>query len=482
MPASRSSGNTGRAIDNSGCLIPFGGIFAVGGAAIFVSRWVKGPTGSPDAGLQLMMALIVGAVGVLLVVWGVAGRRVAQRAAALRIRNPDQPWLWRTDWVAGAVEVESKSQSLTYVLMGILCVLVSAPALLNFNRELFERHNRGILAALLFPLVGLYLIGHALLGRVRTRKFRAIFRMAQNPGVAGGRLRGRIESAFPLPPGEPVDLTLSCVRSSAPSGDRDRGEEVLWQDKVSAAATLGPLGGVVPVDFAIPFDVRETDPGDSAGEILWRLTAARELVGVDFNLSFQVPVFKTSASDPSITAQKMEDDAQAHVTAIQPTDSKIRAGAAPSGGMQFYLGPARNKRVATALLVFGLIFAASGLLFVFLIHGAIGWIIGAIPLVLGVGVGALLFALSLSLWLSTTTLTVAKGELRINSAFLGVARTRIVRSADIQRFELYAGMRSSNQVWYDLRLYLTNGRKVTAASGMEKREAQWLLAEVKRSL
>ena len=145
-------------------------------------------------------------------------------------------------------------------------------------------------------------------------------------------------------------------------------------------------------------------------------------------------------------------------------------------------GRRETRACATGLLLFGLIFAASGLLFVFLIHGAFGWIIGAIPLVFGVGVGALLLGLSLSLWLFTTTLTVTNGELHIKSAFLGIARTKIIRGADIQKFELYPGMRSGNQVWYDLRLYLTNARKVTACSGMEKREAQWLLAEVKRSL
>ena len=43
-------------------------------------------------------------------------------------------------------------------------------------------------------------------------------------------------------------------------------------------------------------------------------------------------------------------------------------------------------------------------------------------------------------------------------------------------------MRSGSQVWYDLRVLLRSGGKVTAGSGLEKREAEWLEIEIKKNL
>lgn len=96
-----------------------------------------------------------------MIIWGVAGRRTAQQSAARALRHPDEPWLWRPDWAEGSADPESKSQFLTCFLLGVLFVLVSAPALLDSKRELLERHNYASLIALIFPLAGLFLISHA---------------------------------------------------------------------------------------------------------------------------------------------------------------------------------------------------------------------------------------------------------------------------------------------------------------------------------
>lgn len=155
--------------DNSGCLIPFGAVFAIIGFGIGLSALFQGPVRARDLGQRVIMAAIFGGAGAIVVVWGVSTRRTAQRFRILAAQNPDQPWLWREDWARGAVEPESKSEFLTYGLMGVLFLLVSVPALLNLKHELFDRHNYAILVALIFPLAGSFLIGHALLGRVRAR-------------------------------------------------------------------------------------------------------------------------------------------------------------------------------------------------------------------------------------------------------------------------------------------------------------------------
>jgi hypothetical protein len=57
-----------------------------------------------------------------------------------------------------------------------------------------------------------------------------------------------------------------------------------------------------------------------------------------------------------------------------------------------------------------------------------------------------------------------------------------VNAAEIKKFELYPAMQQGDHVWYDLRLHLSNGGKVTAGSGLEKSEAEWFQSELKKDL
>jgi hypothetical protein len=487
MPNPPSSGKAAAGSGNTGCLVLFGVPFALVGIGMGASALLQMSHGSilsQDTVVRLILSVIFSAAGIVLAIRGVAGRRIAQRAQALAAENPDKPWLWREDWARGSAEPDSKSQTLTFGLMGALFLLVSAPVFLNLRRELFERHNYTILVALIFPLAGLFLIGQACLGRMRVRKFGGTFVMAQVPGVVGGRLSGRIETRFTLPPEDPVDLTLSCVRSyvSGSGNSRSRWENILWQDKSSGSPALGAVGSSLAVDFEVPFDSRETDSKNPDDQIFWRLTATRKLPGIDFDVSFQVPVFKTAASDQSLTADKIEEEGAAHLPAGPPAGSKIRVRSAPEGGVQFYFGPARNKGMAAGLMVFGLIFLASGIFFGVAVGRAFSRFIAVIPLLAAGGIGVLLLALSSWLWLSTATATIANQELRVRWEFLGLARSRLVGAAEIQKFELYPGMQSGNQVWYDLKVHLQNGRSVTAASGLGKLEGEWLEAQMKINL
>ena len=59
------------------------------------------------------------------------------------------------------------------------------------------------------------------------------------------------------------------------------------------------MGGAagIPVAFAIPRDAMPSDPGNANDRVLWRLQVIGEVPGVDYSAAFEVPVFRTSASD-----------------------------------------------------------------------------------------------------------------------------------------------------------------------------------------
>jgi len=63
-----------------------------------------------------------------------------------------------------------------------------------------------------------------------------------------------------------------------------------------------------------------------------------------------------------------------------------------------------------------------------------------------------------------------------------LSRSRILRASEIKQLDLDLAMQTGNQVWYDLKARLANGRSATVGSNLEKREAEWYRAELLRDL
>src|SRR5205823_3797297 len=109
------------------------------------------------------------------------------------------------------------------------------------------------------------------------------FTLPSNPAVIGERLEGILTTQYLAPPGQMMDLTLSCIRSyTSGSGDsRSRWQRVLWQDKARVAAASSGRDSSTPVRFTIPYDTPATDGSNPDDEIIWRLTASASLPGLD---------------------------------------------------------------------------------------------------------------------------------------------------------------------------------------------------------
>jgi hypothetical protein len=431
------------------------------------------------------VSLVVVGIGAGLIVAGRSVTKSAARAQATAAQSPGKPWLWREDWAQGCAKPDWKSEAAVRGGVGLLVALVSGPSVGGAIIHAPKGHPYAALVALLLPLAGLFLVGQSILIRLREAKFRDVrFTFSSLPGVIGGRLAGRVELAFMLPAGSNVSLVLSCVRSyvSGNGDSRSRWENVLWQAKQTVSPYVGGPGSYLPVDFTIPYDARETDTSNPNDEVFWRLTATAILPGLDFRASFGVPVFKTDASDPTVTREQIDALETTRLAGSEPPDAKITTGASPEGGVQFHLGPARNKGVATAITAFGIVFLGGGLFFGVVVSQSFTWFAGAIPLLISGGVGVGLLAFAGWLWFGTTTIGVVGRSLKIRSRCAGFSRSRSVNAAEIQKLELYPGMQSGDHVWYDLRIHLHNGGMVTAGSGMEKSEAEWFVAELKKDL
>ncbi len=401
------------------------------------------------------------------------------------LQNPDKPWLWRDDWAQGYARPEWRGSAGLMALVGIVCELISVPIVMNVERVLVPNHTLRLAIVLIFPVIGLLLIGQSLLAYCRGRKFQQFrFNLSAIPCVLGGKLQGRVDVEFVFPPDATVAIKLSCVRSyvSGTGDNRTRWEKILWQDKKTLAVSTDGRTSYIPIEFTIPYDARETDTRNPSDEIIWRLTTNSTLPGFDFAATFTLPVFKTQASNPSITTARIEADDEKHIGDTQPANSKIVTTTSSHGGPLFYFGRARNKRVATIITSFGALFTATGLFFGIAAGRSFSWIIGLVPLILSGGIGLLLLAIGIWMWLGTTSVEVLNRELHIRSTFLGIARSRVIAASSIQGFQLDSNLQAGEEVWYDLKLNLDNGRSVTAGSGLEKNEAEWLRSELKKDL
>jgi hypothetical protein len=81
----------------------------------------------------------------------------------------------------------------------------------------------------------------------------------------------------------------------------------------------------IPVAFRLPADAQACDDTDSNNRVLWRLRLSATVPGVDYVSQFEVPVFRTPASDQPLSAaeERITLDPLAGAEYQQPADSRI---------------------------------------------------------------------------------------------------------------------------------------------------------------
>ena len=294
-------------------LFPFG-VAGISSVLVGAKRIIEGNT--HDAGVLL----VVGSVFTLVAGAGYTalwlGRRKLQEQEQLKARHPDQPWLWRPDWATGQIRDGMRATLWGSWLFSALWNLLSVPAAALAVREALQLGNRAAYVALVFPTVGVGLLVWAIRNTLRFRRDgMSVLELSSVPAVIGHSLIGRVRASSLLQPADGFDVVLSCVRrvTSQTGKDSSTTETILWQEEKRVRGELNrdPRGMAtfVPIGFQIPGDVRGSDPTASNDYVLWRLTLSATVPGVDYQSVFEVPVFRTSASDSA------------------PTDEDRRAGA-----------------------------------------------------------------------------------------------------------------------------------------------------------
>jgi hypothetical protein len=159
-----------------------------------------------------------------------------------------------------------------------------------------------ILFIAIFPLIGIGALIWAIRQTVRLIRFGKTFVQLQTlPASLGRSLKGSIEARLPYPLPDGINLALSCVNRVTTGGGKNQStfDYIRWQGKKELGPETimaGPSGSTIPVDFDVPRDMPPSNTSNPSNEILWLLRAEADVPGVDFDETYEVPVFETQES------------------------------------------------------------------------------------------------------------------------------------------------------------------------------------------
>jgi hypothetical protein len=353
--------------------------------------------------------------------------------------------------------------------------LVSIPGTVAAVREVVRGGNRLALLVLLFPAAGLGLLVWAVRATLRYRRYGSSrFDLATRPAIVGHVLEGTVRTPSDLRPPEGYHVVLSCIRRETTGSGKNRSttERVLWQDE---RRTMGGAARL-PVAFAIPHDVLPCDPGSAGDPVLWRLAVTGEVPGVDYSATFEVPVFRTSASDAPLTDEDRAVAAASIVPADyrQPADSRIQVSTTRRG-TEIYFPPARNTGFAVGISSFTALWMGAIALTIVL-HAPL-----LFPIVFGL-FGLLLVFMVLDAWLGVTRVTAGDGQVTVATGWLVPRRERTLRAADISTVTARIASQQGTTPYYDITIETKAGKRVAAGRAVrDKREAEWLAATLMRA-
>jgi hypothetical protein len=277
--------------------------------------------------------------------------------------SAQQPWLDHKSWAKNSIA--SGSRRALWVVWGFALFwnLLTLPLFFQFH-EIWEKVQREPVTAVafLFPLIGLGLIVAAVVATLRKKRFgQTPLVMNPFPGSLGGQVGGRINTHIPFDSQLKFKVSLSCIHSriSGSGKNRNRSESVVWQSDGVCHSNRGMHGAALEFRFDVPFHLPASQPGKGGNYHLWRLRVNAVLPGLDFDRSYEIPVFETGARSSSV-ARATESHAATldeamvgvhSVADIQPV----------AGGVEARFPAMQRPAQGIFTLLFGSLFAGIGI-------------------------------------------------------------------------------------------------------------------------
>ncbi len=410
-------------------------------------------------------------LGATLAVMGIRGSRKREAPPVAPDGRTVAPWQEREDWARGEVVYGGGGQKWTAAFIAVFWNLVTVTIAVVVLSEALPDGDYGALIVLLFPLIGVGLIGWAVYAwRQAARWGTSRLQLTRLPGVLGGTVEALLHAPPNLRPQSGFRVVLQCVREYRDS-DNDLRTKTLWQDTTTLAtddAVYEPESTVLPIYFEAPYDLPESTVGQAL-DVNWRLAVRAQVPGIDYSASFEVPVVKTEDSNPELTqafidATPLPQDAETSAAALNLSGVRIRP---LSLGTELYF-PALRFRGTTAFIA----------AFTAIWWGIVAFLITAgAPLLFPIAFGffgVLFLGILVDMCLRTLRVRLEPGTLTVQPGWLGRGKPRTIPVHAIKDIKYAKRMSSGERVWYDVQA-VTPGEKRdkihTIAKSVEGRDA-----------
>jgi hypothetical protein len=405
--------------------------------------------------------------------WGVIwGARTSIDEARRAEEHPDLPWMQRADWAAGVIKCDTRVVAIALLVFGGLWMAISMPVLF-FVPEAVADGEYMALIALIFPVIGVGLLGAAFIKLARWRKYGSSeLHLTRTPGVIGGYIEGEVRVPRALELVTEVHATLKCEHSRTTGSGKNKSttKTTVWETTqvltpASDSLRFGAEAGRIPFRIFIPHGHPQSDlEKPDSGSHEWTLRLKAEVPGIDLDATFIVPVFYTLESSTSIA-----DDVAAGTPAVPAPpvelDARyVRVEEGPGGSRVFLYPRARDLGGIASAILFAAIFGGVGIGMTYLEDGP--------PLafcMVFAGVGALVFCIALWMLLHERRVEVRPGMLTMTRSLIFYRWTREIPEADIHLFEPHTGVVVNGVPRYDLRAMLNSGKTITVGTGIRSR-------------
>lgn len=413
-----------------------------------------------------MFLLAFGGVGIGAMFGGRFIKKESKKEKELQTLYPNQPWKWKNEWHSNRINYDNKVGFWAVGIFALIWNLISTPTSIMVLTSFTETKDYFSLLVLLFPLVGLFMIGLTFYVWRSGKKFAGSFLEIDSIPLKIGELnRGHISVPANAMLDDEVLITISCIRTIKRNDDKDI--DILWQSNQRVMPQAGINDALEShFSFHIPGDLPESNDQNARKKIHWEIKVEQELKGVDLNLIYEAPVFKLNnasteknASTPTETLPERYVSTQANTPHINLGDySKLKLQESlTNDGTRFYFPAAQMLGNSIISCIFGAAFTAAGTF----LH-----IKAEAPLVFA-GIFTLI-GLAVFIWgvrslLYRSEIITSYGKLQYRSGHLFMGNLNTVSTQELSRIKIHSSMTSNDTKIYDLQLELNDKRTITLA-------------------